>query len=185
MNAQLPQIVNENVLPNGCSFWGSAAFREFGYLWQLLCWNMTHTAHQAMSVTYIQGVYKCCRNCVISLTVLFFCWCEGSLSTVLGNESLDAKRKVQSSQKNKIKRCKFTVVLFLPVLCQVLLEWDKIHDKPSPLFHGAAIIITHTQTIIGQNKIEYNQMLNGRVPILYSVIQRKGNFFLWRQIAST
>lgn len=67
MNAQLLQIVNENVFTNGCSFCGRAAFRGVGYSWQLLRWNMTHTAHQAMTVTYIQDVYEFCRNWVISL----------------------------------------------------------------------------------------------------------------------
>lgn len=68
-------------------------------------------------------------------------------------------------------------IFFSPVLCQVLLEWDKIIDRCAPLFHGSAIITIHTQAIIEQNKAEYNQMLNGMVPVVSFVIQMKGNSF--------
>lgn len=72
--------------------------------------------------------------------------------------------------------------IFFPVLCQVLSEWDKINDKCAPLFHGPAIITNHTQTIIEQNKTEYNQILNGTVLVVYYMIQRKELSFLSRQI---
>ena len=119
MNAQLPQIVNENVFPNGCSFGGRAVFRGVGYSWQLLCWNMTHST-SGNDCDLHSDVYEFCRNWVISLTILFFCWCAESLSTILGNKSSDGKRKVQGLQREKIKGG-----IFFPILCQILLEWDK------------------------------------------------------------
>ena len=42
--------------------------------------------------------------------------------------------------------------IFLPDLCQVLLQWDKTSNKGASLFHGAAIIMIHTHTILEQNK---------------------------------
>lgn len=175
MNAQLPQIVNENVFPNGCSFGGRAVFRGVGYSWQLLCWNMTHST-SGNDCDLHSDVYEFCRNWVISLTILFFCWCAESLSTILGNKSSDGKRKVQGLQREKIKGG-----IFFPILCQILLEWDKnqyqTHSSTSWSCH-----YNDSQTIIKQSKTEYNQMLNGRVPTVYSGTQRKGNSFPWREV---
>lgn len=74
--------------------------------------NMPHTAHRAVSVTYIQDVYEFCGNWVILLSVLFSYWGEGFLSTTLGNKSLGAKKKIRSSWKNNMKRCESTTPYF-------------------------------------------------------------------------
>lgn len=167
MNAQLPQIVNENVLPNHCSFGGCAAFREFGYSWQLLCWNMTHTAHQAMSVTYIQDVYEFCRNgdfapCFVLLLM------PGVCEQCFGQYVPRCKEESTGLIEEQAIKVQIHDGRFFSVLCQVLSAWDKINDKCTCLFQGSAICMTHTQTVTEQNNTEYNQMQGIKSIFCYS-----------------
>lgn len=127
MNAQLPQIVNENVFPNGCSFWGCAAFRQFGHSWQLLCWNTTSTAsgNECDLHSGCLWVLQKLGNFTHCFVLFLMMW--GVSSIILGSKSLYTKRNAQHLQKKKIKRCKSTMVFFSPSMPD-LLEWEKINQ---------------------------------------------------------
>lgn len=141
-----PQIVNENVFPNHCSFGGCAAFREFGYSWQLLYWNMTHTAHQAMSVTYIRAVYEFCRNGDFALCFVLLLM-PGVSEQCFGQSVPRCKEERTGLREEQAIKVQMHHGIFFSVLCQVLSAWDKINDKCTWRFQGSAICMTHTQTL--------------------------------------
>lgn len=144
MNAQLPQIVNENVFPNGCSFWGllfsgSLATRGSCFVGT---WHAQHIRQWMWPTFGCLWVLQKLGN-FTRCFVLLLMW--RVLNIILSNKSLDAKRNAQCLE-NKMKSHKIQHGIFF--LVWATLTWHKIkqiNDKYPSLFHQAAITMIHTQ----------------------------------------
>lgn len=159
MNAQLPQIVNENVFPNGCSFWGVLCFPG---VWPLVAAALLeHDKHSTSGNEC--DLHSGCLWVLQKLGNFPHCFVPrlmwGVSSIILGNKSLDAQRRAWRLQKNKIKRWKSTLAHF----CQsmpgfVRMGWNK--SMTSMLLYCMELRLSWLiqRTITQQNELEENRM---------------------------